>query len=104
MNASVLLKTYRRIAGMTQRDVARRAGVPQSTVARIETGRLSPRLETFERLLRACRYSLSIVPSGSGLDRTLIREMLALTPAQRLQASMRDARASTRLSTATRRG
>lgn len=85
MNAAYLLKRARRRAGLSQRELAQRAGVPQSTVARVELGTLSPRTDTFDRLLRAAGQTIAIEPVlGIGVDRTQIRSRLALTPAERL--------------------
>ena len=58
--------------------------MPQSTVARIELGTLSPRANTLERLLRGAGHALSTEPVlGIGIDRTQIRELLRLTPTER---------------------
>ncbi len=44
-----------------------------------------PRVDTLTRLLSACGESLEALPTlGIGIDRSLIREMLRLTPAERL--------------------
>lgn len=86
--SSALLRTARREAGLTQRALARAAGVPQPTVARIESGAVEPRVGTLERLLARCGRSLSTVPrTGSGVDRTLIRARLRLTVAERARAA-----------------
>jgi transcriptional regulator with XRE-family HTH domain len=78
---------------LSQRELARRAGVTQASIARIETGRTSPRLETLERLLAGCDYELEIVPKrGEGVDRTGLREMLRLTPAERARLAVEEAR------------
>lgn len=70
---------------MTQRAVAERAGVPQSTIARVESGTLSPRVDTYERILAALDLTMSARPTyGRGVDRTLIRRMLQLEPAERI--------------------
>jgi transcriptional regulator with XRE-family HTH domain len=64
--------------------------VAQPTVARIEGGQEVPRVDTLARLLQACGESLEVRPRlGAGVDRSLIREMLRRTPAERL-ASMED--------------
>lgn len=82
------LRWARRRAGLTQRELAERTGVSQPTIARIETGRTTPRVDTLDRLLRATGMMLEVVPlQGVGIDRTQIREMLDLTPVQRLLAA-----------------
>ena len=85
-NGGMLLRRARTRAGMTQRSLAARAGVPQSTVGRIETGAIEPRIDTLLRLLRASGHDLELgARLGEGVDRAQIRERLALTPRQRLQ-------------------
>jgi transcriptional regulator with XRE-family HTH domain len=66
----------RRRAGMTQHDLARAADVPQSTIARIERGTVSPRAETLVKLLAATGQQLSIEPIDPELDRAQIRRRL----------------------------
>jgi transcriptional regulator with XRE-family HTH domain len=94
MTAARLLTYARRTAGLTQRGLARAAGVPHSTVARIELAKLSPRADTLDRLLRAAGHSLASEPAlGIGIDRSQIRELLRLTPRQRAELAAADARA-----------
>ena len=82
MEARRLLRHARQRAGVSQRGLAEAAGVPQSTVARIERGQLSPRVDTLDRLLRAAGQTVSAEPvMGIGVDRTLIRSFLRMTPA-----------------------
>jgi predicted transcriptional regulator len=69
---------------LTQRDLAARASVPQSVVGRIESGGVVPRVDTLDRLLAACGEGLESVPRpGIGLDRTVARNLLRLTPGRR---------------------
>lgn len=81
-----MLRWARRKAGLTQRELAERAGVAQPSVARIESGAVVPRVDTLETLLRACGYTLEAQElRGVGVDTTLIDEMLELTPEARLE-------------------
>lgn len=78
---------------MTQRQLATAAGVPQPTIARIEAGTVSPRTDTLGRLLRATGHEVHVEPAlGRGVDRTLIRERLRLTPAERFGLAVEEAR------------
>jgi len=79
---------------MTQRDLATAAGVPQATVGRIEAGLVSPRTDTLARLLYASGHELVVEPRlGDGVDRSLIRDRLAMTPAQRIRLAVEEGRA-----------
>ena len=83
-----MLNMARRRAGLSQRELSRRAGVPQSTISRIESGLVSPSIQTLEKLVRACGMELEVVDRlGIGVDRSLIREYLELTPADRAHAA-----------------
>ena len=85
MRTSALLREARRRAGLSQRDLAARAGIAQPAVARIESGAVVPRVDTLDRLLAACGLEVSTSPRlGAGLDRTQIHAMLALMPTERL--------------------
>ncbi len=95
MNAARLLLYARRRAGLSQRGLAKSAGVPQSTVARIETRQLAPRVDTFERLLRAAGHTLALERTpGLGVDRSQMRELRRLTPGQRARLAVADASAA----------
>jgi transcriptional regulator with XRE-family HTH domain len=56
-----LLRRARRIADLSQHQLAARAKVSQSTVARTESGTLVPSLNTFQCLLNAAGLSLVVV-------------------------------------------
>lgn len=84
--AGSIVRYARLRAGMTQRDLGIAAGVAQPAIARIEAGRVRPRLDTVDQLLRACGMGLGVEPRlGQGVDRSAIRELLRLTPRQRLE-------------------
>ncbi len=88
-----LLRFTRGNAGLSQRELGRRAGVTQASVARIEEGKTSPRLETLERLLAVCGFELEVMPrAGIGVDRTGLRELLKLTPSERARLAVEEAR------------
>lgn len=53
-----LLQLARLKAGVTQAELARRAGVPTTMVSAYERGRRQPTLATLQRLLRAAGYEL----------------------------------------------
>jgi transcriptional regulator with XRE-family HTH domain len=91
MMAGAFLKEARRAAGFTQRELARRAGVAQPVLSRIERDHASPRFETLDRLLRECGKGLELVERpGLGVDRTLIRDRLGLSPGQRARLAARE--------------
>ncbi|MBV9290992.1 MAG: helix-turn-helix transcriptional regulator [Frankiales bacterium] len=55
-----LVREGRKRAGLTQRELAERAGTTQSAIARLESGRTSPAFEQVERLLRLCGLQLIV--------------------------------------------
>jgi transcriptional regulator with XRE-family HTH domain len=102
MKIADAIRTARTGVGLSQRELAHRAGVPHSTVARIETGRISPRATTAERLLAVLGFEFEIAHrTGRGVDRSLIRRMLALSPRQRIEYSVAGGDAIRRLRDAT---
>lgn len=87
-----MLRTARRRAGLTQAQLAELTGVAQPAIARIESGRVQPGVDTLARLLRACGWDLELMPrAGTGVDRTVMRELLRLTPEERLGIAVADA-------------
>jgi transcriptional regulator with XRE-family HTH domain len=88
-----LLAAARVRAGLSQRDLASRSGVPQASISRIEQGRMSPRATTVERWLAACGMVLEIRPLEGSIDQTLIRERLAMSPLERHRLAVAEARA-----------
>jgi len=102
MDAASLVRGARKAAGLTQRDLAKLAGVAQPTVARIERSAQIPRADMLDRLLRATGFELVLVPTHApederGVDRSLIREYLRLTPRERAEQAAAYGRAAERL-------
>ena len=83
-----LLREARLRAGLTQRELARRAGTSQSVVARIEQGRSDPSTATLARLLAAAGFELraELTPIGVADTHMLgdVPRILSLTPEERL--------------------
>jgi transcriptional regulator with XRE-family HTH domain len=91
MDGRSIVLEARLAAGISQRELARRSGVPQAGISRIEHGLVSPRAETLDRLLRGCGKDVQVIERpGKGLDLTLIREKLRLTPAERARVAVRE--------------
>ena len=88
-----LFRFCRLRTGLTQQQLAKRAGISQPALARIESGRISPRIDTANRILKGCGMTLEAVArAGEGVDRTTIRRMLKLTPRKRLALATEEAR------------
>src|SRR6185312_16946341 len=89
MSPSTLVRNARKQAGLTQAELAERAGVTQSVVARLERGGGNPTFLTLERVLHAAGHRLELSAVEQGLrtvDETLIAQQLALAPADRVRA------------------
>jgi transcriptional regulator with XRE-family HTH domain len=61
-----LIKSIRVQLGMSQKALAQRAGVPQSTVSRIEKGQSDTTLSTLNKLLQALSCDLVMAPLLQG--------------------------------------
>lgn len=91
MDAARITREARGRAGLTQRELARAAGMPQPAVARIETGDIVPRVDTLARLLSACGVALAVESRArESVDRAEIRALLRLTPRQRVLSLQRE--------------
>ena len=87
-DTSVLVRDARLRAGLTQRELARRAETAQSVVAHIERGQTSPTWETLTRLLAAAGFdldaSLAVRPVVESHMLDDVARILCLTPEERL--------------------
>lgn len=96
---AAVLRAARSSAGLTQRELAAKAGTVQALVARVESGTANPTMATVESLLSAAGFSvhLSLRPAAANVDpivslymrdvdRSLIRENLKKSPEQRIRS------------------
>lgn len=60
MNVADLIVAARRSAGLTLRELAARAGTSHSTLSAYETGRVTPSIDTLERVLDAAGLTIEI--------------------------------------------
>jgi transcriptional regulator with XRE-family HTH domain len=89
MSPSTLVRSARKRAGLTQTELAERAGVTQSVIARLERGGGNPTFLTLERVLHAAGHRLELSAVHQGLrtvDETLIAQQLALSPGERIDS------------------
>ncbi len=85
-----LVREARRRAGLTQRELAERAGTTQSAVARLESGRTAPSLEHVLALVRACDLDLEVaLVEVDDADLWQAARLLRLTPAERIERHQR---------------
>ena len=97
MKSAELIITARNRAGLSQQELADRAGTSQSAIARLERGLSNPTLATLERILRAAGFTLAcdLAPVDAedpvvalykrDVDHTLIRENLRRSVDERLR-------------------
>jgi transcriptional regulator with XRE-family HTH domain len=83
--SAALLREARLRAGISQAELGRRVGRPQSQIARWERGEVKPSLETLRELVRACGLELTFRLANYD-DSYLphIDDMLRLSPAERI--------------------
>lgn len=94
-----ILRQSRRRRGLSQGQLAIRAGTTQSVISRLENGHVSPSIETFDRLMGLLGEQMELTSSevDVGVDRGLLRANLELTPLERLRGATRLAVATCRL-------
>lgn len=68
MDVSDLIRRTRLDAGLSQRDLAQRAGTSQSALARYEGGHARPSLTSLERILRAAGKTLRLEVDDADAD------------------------------------
>jgi transcriptional regulator with XRE-family HTH domain len=87
-----LVREARRRAGLSQRELAERAGTTQSAIARLETGRSTPSFDTVLRLVRLCGLDLEVMlVERDESDWAQAAQLLELTPGDRVADGIRTA-------------
>lgn len=86
MTSAALIRQARADAAITQAELAARAGLTQSAVARLEREGSNPTIATLTDVIAATgnRLILTAQPHRSSFDESQLRERLAMTPAERL--------------------
>ena len=93
MNAARLIRTARRRAGLTLRELAQRAHTSHSTLAAYEQGRKTPKVDTLDRILTACGFRVDVTltarppdvsadPAARGRELVEVLELAAMFPAR----------------------
>jgi transcriptional regulator with XRE-family HTH domain len=98
MTGADLLHEARLRAGLTQEELGRAVGRSQSAIARWESGRVQPSLETLIELIRACRLELTfgLANYDDSYD-YFINGLLDMTPAERVADAIARERVSARI-------
>ena len=86
MSTGSLIREARLAEGLTQAALARRLGITQPAIARLEAAGDEVTVATLQRALNAMGRALVLqaVQRPSSIDETLLHSTLALTPDQRL--------------------
>jgi transcriptional regulator with XRE-family HTH domain len=86
MSTGALIRAARQAEGLTQAELARRLGITQPSIARLEAAGDEVTVATLQRALNAMgrALELTVVKRPSSVDETLLQSTLRLTPAQRL--------------------
>jgi transcriptional regulator with XRE-family HTH domain len=87
MSTGSLIRAARLAEGLTQAQLARRLGITQPSVARLEAAGDEVTVATLQRALNAMGRALVLQAQvrPSSVDESLLREALRLTPGERLE-------------------
>jgi hypothetical protein len=87
MYGGQIVREARRRAGLTQRQLAERAGTTQSAIARLERGETEPGFHRVIELVRACGLELRVgLAEADDADLTLAEDQLRRSPQGRLRS------------------
>lgn len=100
-----LISEARAAAGLSQRDLARRAGTSQPSIVGYEAGRVTPDIDTLSRLLTACGRRLVLESADLPEDDLArLRANLDREPAVRVRENRRATALAARASRARHAG
>jgi transcriptional regulator with XRE-family HTH domain len=87
MSTGSLIREARQADGLTQAQLARRLGITQPSVARLEAAGDEVTVATLQRALNVMGRALVLQAQQrpSSVDESLLREALRLTPGERLE-------------------
>lgn len=90
MAAGDVLRVARQSAGLSQRELAVRAGTGQPAISAIEAGRVSPSADRLAELVSLCGYRLraELHERPARLDRALLADSLRMLPEERLELAI----------------
>lgn len=91
MTAGDVIREARLQAGLSQKELAARAGVPRPSITRWERGVVEPGFDMTRRLLRACGFDVWLVRFE--VDETAddrLGDRLELTPQERVLGMLGD--------------
>ena len=60
--------------GLTQKDLAEMSGLRQSAIARLESMRSTPQIDTLFKVLKPLGYTLAIVPDTTPPQKTKVKQ------------------------------
>jgi transcriptional regulator with XRE-family HTH domain len=92
MSTGDLIRQTRQAEGLTQAALARRLGITQPAIARLEAAGDEVTVATLQRALNAMgrALSLTVIERPSSVDETLLVESLRLTPGERIERFERE--------------
>ena len=90
MGAGTLIRSARERHGLTQAQLALRAGTSQNAVSRVERDEISPSVDTVQRLLAAMgeRLELSVRRIDAEFDPDHLADSMAQPMSERLERSL----------------
>jgi transcriptional regulator with XRE-family HTH domain len=94
MSTGSVIREARQAEGLTQAALARRLGITQPAIARLEAAGDEVTVATLQRALNAMGRALvlQVVKQRSSVDETLLHSTLAMSPAERLDSFERSYR------------